>query len=268
MKCNHDCFNCIYKDCINDDISKEEKNLIEEQDRFVWVSQEIEKVSTKSGYKARHRRYYLSHIEERREYGRNYMVEYRKQGRGKRYPEAEKKSQENYRKSGKHRENWKRYYERNKEELLRKHRERQARKRMKELNVMLDKGAYPLSKGYEDDAGYDIRTPEDRWLKARSSITIDTGIHVEIPKGYVGFIKSKSGLYVKHDIIADGTVDSGYSGSIKVKLTNFGTEDYHFSIGDKITQIVFQKVCLPKIAYVSEMKDTNRGANGFGSTGK
>jgi dUTP pyrophosphatase len=77
-----------------------------------------------------------------------------------------------------------------------------------ELKVKLDEGAILPDRAHEDDAGLDLFSREDVTVRLKESVTIDTGVHVAIPKGYVGFIKSKSGLMVKHSILTDGTVDA------------------------------------------------------------
>lgn len=135
------------------------------------------------------------------------------------------------------------------------------------MKVKLDKGAFAIERAHEADAGYDIRTPIPIYLPAHGSAIVDSGVHVEIPKNYVGILKSKSGLNVKNDIIGTGTIDSGFNGSIRVKLYNLGNKDHYFNAGDKIIQIVFYPIYTPEIEYVDELDDTERGANGFGSTG-
>lgn len=144
------------------------------------------------------------------------------------------------------------------------------------INYVLDKGAYEPLHGHTADAGFDLRLPshygavERRTLtlKAHSSVVIDTGVHFEIPTGYVGFIKSKSGLNVKADIVSEGVVDAGYTGSIIVKLYNHSPNDYTFLPGDKITQIVFLPIPEVTLNQVPFLTSTERGDNGFGSTGK
>jgi dUTP pyrophosphatase len=91
---------------------------------------------------------------------------------------------------------------------------------------------------------------------------------MEIPEGYVGFLKSKSGLNVKHGITSTGVVDAKYTGSIVVKLYNHSDEDYWIDRGDKITQIVFLPILTPEIEVVDHLEDTERGSGGFGSTGR
>lgn len=106
------------------------------------------------------------------------------------------------------------------------------------INVFLDDGAYMPEKAHEADAGFDIRTPSKVIIPARSSRIIATGVHVEIPYGYVGFLKSKSGLNVKSGILSEGVIDSGYTGSIVAKLYNQSSAIKVFEKGDKITQLV------------------------------
>ena len=136
------------------------------------------------------------------------------------------------------------------------------------IKVMLDDGAFMPERAHEADAGYDLRSPVKTRIYAGQSFTIDTGVHVQIPKGYVGMLKSKSGLNVKHDIVGEGVIDSGYTGSIRVKLYNHGNESYMVEKGDKISQIVFMPIIAPELEEVDSLDETERGDNGFGSTGK
>lgn len=142
------------------------------------------------------------------------------------------------------------------------------------LMVQLDDGAFKPTRGHFGDAGYDLYTPIDATVPARQSVVIDTGVHVKIPEGCAGKIISKSGLNVKHGLIADGLIDRGYTGSIKVKLYNLSDEDYTFKRGEKITQLTIINVWLPEdekdavvVDDIGESVD-GRGDNGFGSTGK
>lgn len=136
------------------------------------------------------------------------------------------------------------------------------------MKIVLERSAFPPIRAHEDDAGLDIRSPVDVIIKPHASVLIDTGVHVAIPAGCVGFLKSKSGLMCNHEITSDGTVDAGYTGSIRVKLFNHG--DYHYTIrrGDKITQLVVQRCELPDVEIVDSLPETARGAGGLGSTGR
>lgn len=137
-----------------------------------------------------------------------------------------------------------------------------------EVSIMLDDHAFPPVREHELDAGLDLRSPSSVKVPAHGSAVIDTGVHILIPRGYAGFLKSKSGLNVKHNITSDGTIDAGYTGSITVKLYNHGEEDYYVKGGDKVSQLVIQQVCCPRLNLVNKMPETERGDNGFGSTGK
>lgn len=151
---------------------------------------------------------------------------------------------------------------------------------MKEIKVMLDKGAIMPTRAHEDDAGLDLYTPEafglgfvnegnvNRVIHGVDSYIVDTGVHVEIPKGYVGMLKSKSGLNVKYGIISEGVIDAGYTGSIKVKLYSLDGEITRFKRGDKISQLVIMPIVTPAPKLVEKFAETERGNNGFGSTGR
>ena len=118
------------------------------------------------------------------------------------------------------------------------------------------------------DAGMDLFSRTDTLIPARGGAVFDTGVHVEIPEGYVGFIKSKSGLNVKKNIQAEGVIDAGYTGPIVVKVYNHGDEDVLIRAGDKLTQLVILPVALPELELADSLTETERGAGGFGSTGR
>jgi len=141
---------------------------------------------------------------------------------------------------------------------------------MKELIIKLDNGAFMPERGHAEDAGLDLKTPQDVTIQAGGSAAIDTGIHVVIPEGYYGKLESKSGLNVKHNIVSlGGVIDSGYEGSIVAKLYNLGNEDFAFHAGDKIVQLVIMPCETPKLIVVDEIESiSERGTEGFGSTGR
>ena len=136
------------------------------------------------------------------------------------------------------------------------------------MKVMLDDGAHMPTRAHSTDAGLDLYSPVDVMIMPQASAVIDTGVHVELPPGSVGFLKSKSGLNVKHGILGEGVIDAGYTGSIRVKLYNHGEEGYYIQRGDKITQLVILPVILPDLNQVEKLDDTERGCGGFGSTGR
>ena len=134
------------------------------------------------------------------------------------------------------------------------------------LKVKLDPGAFAPVRAHEDDAGLDIFSPLDIPVWPFGSEIIDTGVHVQIPKGYVGRITSKSSL-MQEGIITTATIDSGYTGSIKVVLFNLAHRSYSVKTGQKIAQLVIHPIITPKIIQVDELEETERGDGGFGSTG-
>ena len=136
------------------------------------------------------------------------------------------------------------------------------------MNIMLDKKALMPTRGHATDAGLDLLSPIDTVVPAKGSITIDTGVHIELPPNTAGFLKSKSGLNVKYGITSEGVIDVGYTGSIAVKLYNHSNIDYAVSRGDKISQLVVMKISIPSLDVVKSFEKTERGDNGFGSTGK
>lgn len=136
------------------------------------------------------------------------------------------------------------------------------------MKIMLDINALPPMRAHADDAGLDLRSPVDVIIKPHASVLIDTGVHVAIPAGCVGFLKSKSGLMCNHEITSDGTVDAGYTGSIRVKLFNHGEWHYTVRRGDKISQLVVLPIQRPMVEIVESLEETERGANGFGSSGR
>lgn len=137
------------------------------------------------------------------------------------------------------------------------------------MKFILDEGAYEPVRGHEFDAGLDLRTPVDFLIHPHSSYTVDTGVHIQLPKYCYGKLESKSGLHVNDDIVClGGVIDTGYTGSIRVKLYNMGATFKKFKAGDKIVQLIVNSCIIPDIEYVDEFENTERGDNGFGSTGK
>ncbi len=136
------------------------------------------------------------------------------------------------------------------------------------LRVRLDDGAYLPQRAHDTDAGLDLRTPVDAYVRAGGSTVIDTGVHIQLPPNTVGMLKSKSGLNIKDGIVSEGVIDEGYTGTILVKLYNHGTEAKQFSRGDKITQLVVLPVLYPRVEQTDEIQGGPRGDNGCGSTGR
>lgn len=136
------------------------------------------------------------------------------------------------------------------------------------MKIVLDPGAYMPTRAYPTDAGLDLYAQETQVIPARESAVFDTGVHIELPPNTTGFLKSKSGLNVKHGIIGEGVIDVGYTGSIKVKLYNLSGYDYKVHCGDKISQLVILPILTPTLEVVDKLEERDRGNNGFGSSGK
>lgn len=137
-----------------------------------------------------------------------------------------------------------------------------------QMRVKLDRGAYLPERAHATDAGLDLRTPKPLVVGAYMWETVDTGVHIELPKGHFAQVTSKSGLNVRKNITTTGTIDEGYTGSIVVKLYNHGPRDVRFEKGDKIAQMVILPYATPSLVVTDVLEDTERGDNGFGSTGR
>lgn len=138
----------------------------------------------------------------------------------------------------------------------------------RQLLVQLDEGAYMPERAHELDAGLDLRTPVAAYIPPMCSVTIDTGVHIQLPPGTVGMLKSKSGLNVNFGITGEGVIDEGYTGSILVRLYNNSSNAYSIKMGDKISQLVILPVLRPTPVQVDKIEGGERGNNGFGSTGR
>lgn len=116
------------------------------------------------------------------------------------------------------------------------------------MKIKLDENAKMPTRAHMWDAGLDLYSRENKTVPARGSACFDTGVHVELPPMSAGFLKSKSGLNVKHNLTSEGVIDPGYTGSIVVKLYNHSDTPYEVK--------------------VDELEKTDRGDGGFGSTGR
>ncbi len=142
---------------------------------------------------------------------------------------------------------------------------------MTEINILIQADPELLpSMGNPGDAGYDLRSNEDLVVPARGRALVRTGVSVAIPSGYVGLVHPRSGLAAKHGITvlnAPGTIDSGYRGEIAVTLVNHSDQDFTVTRLDRIAQIVFQEYAKVNFISVAQLPGSQRGENGFGSTG-
>lgn len=135
---------------------------------------------------------------------------------------------------------------------------------------LLDPTVEPPKYATNGDAGADLVASEDASLMSGGTALVPTGIAVAIPKGYVGLVHPRSGLAAKKKVTvlnAPGTIDAGYRGEVKVILINHGDEHVDIRKGDRIAQLVIQKVEEADWNIVDELPDSVRGEGGFGSTG-
>ena len=136
----------------------------------------------------------------------------------------------------------------------------------------LDPGLPLPSYAHETDAGCDLYSRIDVALKPGGRTLVPTGIEIAIPEGYAGFIQPRSGLALKHGVSivnSPGLIDSGYRGEVSVILINQDTKKtFRVRRGDKICQLVIQKVERPEFQVVDSLDETIRGKDGFGSSGR
>ena len=121
-----------------------------------------------------------------------------------------------------------------------------------------------------DDAGLDLYAAEPVTLAPGARALVPTGIALAIPPGFAGFVLPRSGLALRHGVTllnTPGLVDAGYRGEVKVLLVNHGDAPVSLSRGDRVAQLVVQRVERVALAPVAELPESPRGAGGFGSTG-
>ncbi len=136
------------------------------------------------------------------------------------------------------------------------------------IGVVLDEGAKLPDRAHATDAGADLCCMEDVVIQPGDSVLINTGVHVELPHGTVGMLKSKSGINCMRAATTTGVIDEGYTGPIKVRVYNHGSYPLEFKAGEEITQLVVLPVIYPTYVEVGEIAGGERGNDGFGSTGR
>lgn len=140
-----------------------------------------------------------------------------------------------------------------------------------EISITVGPDATPPAYQTQNAAGMDLCTAIDFTLEPMERKLVPTGIRMAIPHGFEGQVRPRSGLAMKHGIgmvNAPGTIDSDYRGEIGVLLINFGKDAVTFQRGDRIAQLVIAAVTQARLTVVEELDQTERGAGGFGSTGK
>jgi len=117
-------------------------------------------------------------------------------------------------------------------------------------------------------AGYDLYSCEDTLVPSRGKAIVKTGISIALPDGCYGRIAPRSGLAAKHHIdIGAGVVDKDYRGEVGVVMFNLANSDYPVKQGDRVAQLVLERIFTPPVVEVEDLDSTERGEGGFGSTG-
>lgn len=121
----------------------------------------------------------------------------------------------------------------------------------------------------EEAAGYDLYAAEDCSVKKNDRCLVKLGISIVVPEGTYGRIAPRSGFSLKkHCTVGAGVIDRDYRGEVQVLLQNLGLEDIEVKCGDRIAQLILEKIeCVPVVEVLQELDSTHRGTGGFGSTG-
>ncbi|KAI9205199.1 dUTPase-like protein [Polychytrium aggregatum] len=132
----------------------------------------------------------------------------------------------------------------------------------------LSKNAQLPKRGSPGAAGYDLYSAASMSIPPRSRAVVPTDIAIALPPGTYGRVAPRSGLAVKHFIdVGAGVVDSDYRGTLGIVLFNFGEQEFKIEQGDRIAQLILEKIEIADVQEVEELDDTERGEGGFGSTG-
>jgi len=133
----------------------------------------------------------------------------------------------------------------------------------------LSENAITPMRGSRNAAGFDLFSAETKEISSQGHGIVKTDIAVMLPRGTYGRVAPRSGLAAKHFIdVGAGVVDYDYRGNVGVVLFNHHNKPFQVNKGDRIAQFVIEKICTPKLVEVTELEETERGAGGYGSTGK
>ncbi|KAF2200403.1 dUTP diphosphatase [Delitschia confertaspora ATCC 74209] len=136
-----------------------------------------------------------------------------------------------------------------------------------QVQFLSDKATAP-TKGSAFAAGHDLYSARDVVIPARGRARVDTDIAISVPVGTYGRVAPRSGLAAKHGIdTMAGVIDADYRGQVGVILANLSDVDFEVKVGDRIAQLIVEKIVMPEVVVVAELEESVRGAGGFGSTG-
>ncbi|ORX78238.1 deoxyuridine 5'-triphosphate nucleotidohydrolase [Anaeromyces robustus] len=132
----------------------------------------------------------------------------------------------------------------------------------------LSEHAFIPKRETEGSAGMDLRSAYDEIIPPNSRKLVKTDLAIRVPKDCYGRVAPRSGLAIKHFIdVGAGVVDSDYRGNLGVVMFNFGEKEFVIKKGDRIAQLILERIYIPEVVEVEELDETSRGAGGFGSTG-
>ncbi|KAH8202598.1 hypothetical protein TruAng_003199 [Truncatella angustata] len=135
------------------------------------------------------------------------------------------------------------------------------------IKKLSDKARLP-TRGSAFAAGYDLYAAKDTVIPKRGKVLVDTDIAIAVPAGTYGRIAPRSGLASKHFIdTGAGVIDADYRGQVKVLLFNHNEADFEVKEGDRVAQLIIERIYTPEVVEVAELEESVRGAGGFGSTG-
>ncbi len=140
------------------------------------------------------------------------------------------------------------------------------------VRIKMMEGCHDLEpkKAHHDDAAFDLRARVDMELPHGETVLVPTGLFIELPVGYEAQVRPRSGMSLKHSLLivnSPGTVDAGYRGEVGVIMHNLKQETFQVKRGDRIAQMVINKLPEVHFEFAEELSETGRGAGGFGSTG-
>jgi len=135
--------------------------------------------------------------------------------------------------------------------------------------VKMSMNAYTPTKGSDKAAGFDLHSAYDYVIPASGKMLCATDIQICVPPGHYGRVAPRSGLAHKNFIdVGAGVIDEDYRGNVGVILFNFGNKDFEVKRGDRIAQLICERISYPTLEEVASLDDTKRGGGGFGSTGQ
>ena len=134
--------------------------------------------------------------------------------------------------------------------------------------VKLTEHAFVPTKGSPQAAGFDLYSPYDYIIKPRGTTLVLTDLQISVPEGTYGRIAPRSSLALKFIQVGGGVIDRDYTGNVGIILFNHSDENFKITRGDRVAQLICEKIVNPDIQICTRLPNTNRGAQGFGSSGK